>query len=328
MSTIGWYVHHHGSGHLVRFLAVRPHLSDDVVVLSSLPEPAALPPRTRWVVLDRDDDVVTGPDGVARDPHEADPRAGGHLHWAPLHHPGHTRRLATIAEVVAAERPGAFVVDVSAEVGVLVRLLGVPLVAMTQPGVREDAPHRLARGLAHAVVAPWPAGRIAGAPPELHEVGGVSRFGGRPRSAAPEPGRVLLLGGGPEAPLRAPGTTGDWHWHRLGDEGWVEDPWHDLCRAEVIVSAAGQNAVADLAAAGARAVVIAQDRPFDEQRATADALREGGLAVVVDAWPDDDAWPALLEAARRLDPPWERWQVAGAAERAAAVISSTTERWR
>jgi len=326
VSTIGWYVHHHGSGHLVRFLAIRPHLDADVVVLSSRPAPTDLPPRTRWVALDRDDDVRTDAAGRVHDPRRAHPTAGGAFHWAPLHHAGHTARLAAVAATVAEQPLAAFVVDVSVEVAVLVRLLGVPLVLMTQPGVRDDAPHALAHTLADAVVATWPAGRADPTGLRPVEVGGISRFDGRPRSGEPEAGRVLLLGGGSVGERAGVAGAAARDWHRLGGDGpWVEDPWQEICAAEVVVSAAGQNAIADLAAAGARAVVVPEDRPFDEQRATARELREAGLAVVVDAWPDDEEWPALLDRARALRPDWSAWHVAGAAARAAAVIASVAD---
>ena len=43
--VIGWYIHHHGRGHLARAEAVRAHLDEPVVALSSLPEPDG--PRLR-----------------------------------------------------------------------------------------------------------------------------------------------------------------------------------------------------------------------------------------------------------------------------------------
>ncbi len=42
-SAVGWYVHHHGAGHITRFLAVRPHLDAQVTVFSSLAAPDPLP---------------------------------------------------------------------------------------------------------------------------------------------------------------------------------------------------------------------------------------------------------------------------------------------
>ena len=266
---IGWYIHHHGGGHLGRFLAVRPHLDTEVVCFSSLPEPLVLPPRTRWVRLESDDTVEVGESGVPRDPRVSSPTAGGLLHWAPLGHRGHASRLGRIAQAVVEHNIGTVVVDVSVEVTLFVRLLGAAPVVFAQPGVRTDEPHAL--------------GYRAATPETRWTVVGVP-------------------GAGPE------------------NECWVDDPWPQLTGAEVVVSWAGQGSVADLAVAGARAIVIPQPRPFDEQRSTARALDAAGCAVVVDGWPDAQAWPELLGRARRIRPRWERWCTEGAAARAAAAI--------
>lgn len=326
MGLTGWYVHHHGAGHLTRFRAVRPHLGGEVVVFSSLPEPAKLPPGTSWVRLDPDNDQPPG----APDPAACDPTAAGLLHWAPLGHAGHAQRLADIATAVAARHFDRFVIDVSVEVALFVRLLGVATVVVTQPGDRNDGPHRLAYATATRVLAPWPTGaHCSPAVDRLVEVGGISRFDGRARDAEPEPGTVLVLGGGivegdfaqrvAGAAAATPGTR----WQLAGGTAstWIDDPWAALQRAEVVVAAAGQNSVADLAAAGARAVVVPQLRPFDEQEATGRTLAERRLAVVEPVWPADQAWPAVLDRARSLEPDWALWGVAGAAQRAAEVIA-------
>ena len=326
MGLTGWYVHHHGAGHLTRFRAVRPHLAGEVVVFSSLPEPAALPAGTRWVRLDLDNDQPPG----AADPADADPTVGGLLHWAPLDHPGHARRLAVIAGAIAARRFDRFVIDVSVEVSLLVRLLGVATVVVTQPGDRSDGPHRLAYASASRVLAPWPAGTHRS--PTAHglvEVGGISRFDGRTRDAEPDPGTVLVLGGNlvegdfAGRVARAAAATPGTRWQLAGGSAstWIDDPWEALQRAEVVVAAAGQNSVADLAAVGARAVVVPQARPFDEQEATGRRLAERRLAVVEPVWPADEAWPAVLDRARSLRPDWALWGVTGAARRAAEAIA-------
>ncbi|MFM2475491.1 glycosyltransferase, partial [Burkholderia cenocepacia] len=95
---------------------------------------------------------------------------------------------------------------------------------------------------------------------------------------------------------RAIAATSDRRWTIAGPGRWLEDPWDALTRAEVVVTAAGQNAIADVAAAGARAVVVPRPRPFDEQRRTAERLDADGLAVLAEE--TTDAWPELL--ARRL----------------------------
>jgi hypothetical protein len=206
------------------------------------------------------------------------------------------------------------------------------------------------------VIAPWPAGthdssaldRVA---PKVRWVGGISRQDGRlaaadvpaaagaPAAAAGPsstvvPGSVLFVGGAggtdhddlaaslARAARATPGTT----WTTLGVDRWVDDPWAEMATAEVIVTWAGQNTVADLAALGARAVVLPQTRPFDEQLTTARALDRAGLAVVATSWPADDEWPALIDRARGLRPDWSAWQVEGAAARAAAVVAEVAGR--
>jgi hypothetical protein len=366
---VGWYVHHHGAGHRTRFSAVRPHLDADVVVFSSLAAPADLPDDTTWVELERDDAPTTGADGVVRHPADASPTVGGLLHWAPVAHPGHTARLGRIAAVVAGAaadgRPfDAMVVDVSVEVTVFARLLGVEVVVVSQPGDRTDEPHRLAHDAASRVIAPWPAGthdssaldRVA---PKVRWVGGISRQDGRLAAAgapavaaggpavapgAPDaaagpssavvPGSVLVVGGAGGSDhddlaaslAGAARATPDTTWTTLGIDRWVDDPWAEMATAEVIVTWAGQNTVADLAALGARAVVVPQTRPFDEQLTTAHALDRAGLAVVATSWPADDEWPALIERARGLRPDWSAWQVEGAAARAATVVAEVAGR--
>lgn len=326
---VGWYVHHHGEGHITRMLAVRPHLDAHVTVFSSLPSPALLPPRTDWVRLPRDDEHERRGE-AALEPAASDPTAGGRLHWAPLHHQGHRRRLAAI--VAAAIDLDVFVADVSAEVTALVRLLGLPVVGFTQPGRRHDPAHRLAFDLATAIICPWPAGlhdlahagETAG---RLHEVGWISRFAGR-TARAPTPGTVLLLGGIGAAAHR-PQVWAELH-ERFPQVRWttagylagsaVADPWAMLSEAEVVVSAAGQNSVADVMAAGRGLVLVPQARPFDEQHATAQALHRLGAAAMIERWPDHDALEPAITAARSRTPWTERSDVTLGAERAARVI--------
>ena len=222
--------------------------------------------------------------------------------------------MAQIAAWVATNAPRLMVVDVSVEVAVLVRTMGVPTVVMGMPGTRDDRAHQLAYRMADAIIAPWPAWAPVfggGAPwrAKTHTVGAISRFDGRRRSRQPSGGspRVLVLSGrgGTELTVdmlaAAERATPGWTWTVLGPPGtrWVDDPWPLLCSADVIVTHAGQNAIADVAASRRPAVVIAQPRPHDEQLATARALHDAQLAVVRPSWPAPEDWRAVLEAAVR-----------------------------
>ena len=330
---IGYYVHHQGRGHLSRLEAVAAHLQTPVVGLSSLPKPVGW--QGDWVQLPRDDAPAPSPDD--------DPSAFGVLHWAPRHHRGLAARMATLASWVESERPAAVVVDVSVEVALLTRLCGAPVVVVALPGERTDRAHLAAYDLADALLAPWPEQAHARRWPASWTgktwcVGGLSRFDGRPRPLAPcwdgnRRRRVLLLWGGGgrdsdassvEAARRA---TPGWDWTERSPDRPSPDLWAELCAADVVVTHAGQNAVADVAAARAPAVVIAQQRPFHEQVATAAALTRLGIADGHGSWPSPDRWADVLEAAhRRGGEGWSRWSTGQGAQVAAGHLDALAAR--
>ncbi|ABS05901.1 glycosyltransferase [Kineococcus radiotolerans] len=323
---IGWYVHHQGAGHRQRLTAVAAHLRTPVTALSSAPRPADW--TGGWVELAPDD---TPP--VDR----ASAEAGGRLHWVPLHHAGLRARSAAIAGWIEAARPRLLVADVSVEVTLLARLCGVPVVVAAMLGDRHDAPHRLGRDVAQALLAPWPA-PAGSAPSKVVHVGAFSRFDGRPtRPDRVRPGSVLVLWGsggrdvGEEAFRAARDATPGWTWEYLVPGSPLStggDVWDALQRAEVVVVHGGHNAVAEVAAARRPAVVVAQERPFDEQRRRADLLRAEGL-VALDAWPAAADWPGLLERARAVGAgPWARWAPGDGAQRAARFLDDLAREQR
>lgn len=323
--TIGYYVHHHGHGHRHRALAIARACGTEVTGLSTQDAPTGWPGR--WLRLA--DDATPAPVG--------DVTAHGRLHHVPDHHPGLRARMAAVGAWIAAEQPALLVADVSVEIALLARLHGVPVVSMGMPGRREDAAHHLGYGVSDLVVGPWPA--AAGAilstgdldlGDRLVPVGAISRYAAQTAPAPVRAGHVLALSGSGGTTVTAQDIadarthTPGWTWDQLGPAGrWVEDPWPLLCTAEVVVSHGGQNAVAEIAAARRPAVVIPQDRPFDEQRHTGRALTALGLpAVVLDQWPDAEAWPAVLERAAALDgSDWGRWDDGGGPRRAAELLS-------
>lgn len=324
---IGYYVHHQGHGHRVRAEAIAAALSMPVTVLSSL----SISPGTPFA-----DSVRLPRDDLAAQP--VDVTAHGSLHWAPRRDPGYTDRMAEVVRWIAAARPAAIVVDVSVEIAFLARLLGVPVVVIAMPGMRNDDPHQRAYRMADAIVAPWPRDWYAPewlAPHMARTVftGGISRFGNRPPTA-PAPSyrrRVLVLAGAggtltTTAAVRScAAATPQFGWHAVGvgEDSFVADPWPMLCSADVVVGNAGQNTVADIAAAARPAVLVADSRPYGEQHVTADMLDRAELAVTLDAWPAAPEWPRLLERALATDGErWRTWQTAGAADRAAAAIEA------
>ncbi|WP_319643808.1 glycosyltransferase [Gephyromycinifex aptenodytis] len=324
---IGYYVHHHGAGHLTRATQIAAHL--EVTGFGSMPRPANW--RGDWIELPRDDQG-----------HPADPTAGGVLHWVPLHDAGLRERMARIAAWIQANNPEAFVVDVSVEVTLLARLLGAPVIVMAMRGERTDRAHLAAYDAASALVAPWP-GHLPEAWPaqwldKTTHVGAISRFDGWPLTppvARAEPVRrvSLLWGRGGEditaaEVSAAQAATPGWVWSRPDPELGAPGVWRALLDADVVVTHGGQNAVAEVAAAGRPAVVVASERPFAEQEHTRRALEHDGIAVgVAGGWPEPHRWAGLLEHAAGIGGQgWRRWSFGDGARRAAEVIGQVAAR--
>lgn len=327
---IGYYVHHQGLGHLQRMRCIAEHLTEPLTVLSSLPGELADRPRVELPL-----DNLRG---------SVDPTANGTLHWVPRHDDGLRRRMALIADWIDAADPDLMVVDVSVEVAMLCRLMGVPTVVMAMRGDRLDRAHRAAYDSAHALLAPWAAEFAAPDWPEqwrskTFHTGAISRFGDRPAPAVTEHDgapRVLVLWGAggdrrpDDAVAAAAAASPDFQW-RIADAAPDDSTavWNLLTWADVVITHGGQGAIAEIAAARRPAVVIAQDRPHDEQAATARVLGEAGLAVTLRGWPEPADWPHLLPTALALGGHrWGRWAPPAAARQAADFLTGTAREVR
>lgn len=355
---IGYYVHHQGRGHLRRAQAIAAHLHEPVTGLSSLPRPAAW--AGPWLELAPDWDPGTIPGGAMPSALVGlDVDAGGRLHWAPLEHAGLRARMAALSGWIESARPRLLVSDVSVEVALLARLHGVPVVSFVQPGSRGDAAHVLGHEISSLLLAAWPAG-AAGMVSGISEhtasrivaVGAIAdqaavpeqssaQFSARSSDQCPRTGdtgpRVLVLGGRGSAGIDGAGIDGldvagarrqtpGWTWDVLGGSTgrWVEEPMDLIRRATVVVTHAGQGALADVAAARRPAIVIPDERPHDEQRHTARHLADDGRYPALVRWHvPETGWVQLLSRAAKLDgSTWERWNDGGGARRAAQTITS------
>src|ERR1700749_3112253 len=161
---IGYYVHHHGRGHLAPAREISRRLAQPVTVLSSLRRPDCTEPFADWVELAHDEAGRASPDVDA----------GGALHFAPVGCAGYTERMGQISGWLTHEVPRLMVVDVSVEVTTLCRVLGLPVLVIALPGHRSDPAHLLGYRLARHILAPWP--RQVYQPEHLQEFSGKCSY--------------------------------------------------------------------------------------------------------------------------------------------------------
>ncbi|GAA4921431.1 hypothetical protein [Nesterenkonia rhizosphaerae] len=336
---IGCYIHNQGAGHLHRSLTWARAWSqlnqEPVAGLSSLEQPRDWPGP--WVSLEADDDGSTS--------HHS---AGGVLHWAPVHHAGLRSRMTRISQWISSENPDLLVADVSVEVAMLARLHGVPVVTVALPGDRTDRTHALGYEISSAIAGFWPpaATGIIGRQDQgaaVSPLGAISRFtpaaADNPDSTraprSPEAPGILIMGGrggGGIPPAAQRAVTAAFPQARITHIGgttgtWTSDPWSALQQADVVVTAAGQNSLAEVAASRTPAVVYALDRPHQEQRHTLESLRRGPWPVIpAPESADAVAWRHVLEAALQLNGnDWRTWCDGQAQHRFAALLEQVRD---
>lgn len=303
---IGYYVHHHGAGHLHRAEAIRAKASRPIVLLGTgmkdgdIDLPDDRPPSGRFDGIDQ---AASRPDA---------------LHYAPLFHEGVRLRAAKITNWIAEAEPSLLVVDVSVEVAMIARLASVPTVYVRLGGERSDPAHLDAFRGASAILAPFhPAFEVPTIPDWVREktlyVPGVTA---PPVRAQAQANRILVVmgqGGEPgDGDLIADAARAcpQWRWRVIGPAtpardcpanlemcGWVSRPEVEIAHAAIVVGSAGDGLVGAVMAADKPFICIPQERPFGEQEASGRGLKALGAAIVVPEWPAGLCWPRLLEDA-------------------------------
>jgi len=156
---LGYYAHHHGSGHCRQIdklaallstearqqLTVFTSLTSDTYTFASINEAQVvrLPAED-----ERADDVLAGRAGQYWQP--------ASLHYSPVGNSDIQQRSHKILDTIYQRRIDLMIIDVSVEVAMLCRAASVPYLYVRLPGLRDDVPHLNAFAGALALLAPYP----------------------------------------------------------------------------------------------------------------------------------------------------------------------------
>ena len=329
-----FFAHHQGRGHANRIMAIAEHLPADrpLTIMTAAPE--------QFDRIGRQADLVALPDMIGAPSRSAELHAQATpatLHCVPLGVEEMREHMGVIADTLRRVDPALFVIDVSAEIALLARIMSVPAVTIRMHGDRSDPGHVAGYEASVAMLAPFDeAIEQADYPAILRRrtfyTGGmcttrdpiVARADAREKLGLPQDGRMTLViagGGGsgtPYAPLTvAARAEPDTLWlvagpvHREGHEtdfgnlrelGWIDNLTDYLCAADRVVASAGDNTVHEIARAARPFLCIPEWRYFDEQQAKARELARVGAAVHLPNWPASiPEWQTALAKTDALD---------------------------
>ena len=156
---IGYYAHHHGSGHCRqadKLAALLPsELQQGLTVFTSLAaDDYHFTTVTEKQVVrlsaedERPDDVLAGRAGQYWQP--------ASLHYSPVGNTDIQTRSWQILDGIKQHQIDLMIIDVSVEVAMLCRVASVPYLYVRLPGIRDDTPHISAFTGALGLLAPYP----------------------------------------------------------------------------------------------------------------------------------------------------------------------------
>lgn len=350
---VGFFVHHQGSGHAKRCQAIIEELDhcDVTIFCASSSYFSDLPDYVTFRSLP---DMIAAPTRVLNARAQRTPSI---LHCAPLGVNEVRETFGMIASWALEEDPHLLFIDVSAELALLSRILGVPAVKVRMHGNRDDPGHRAAYESCCGMLAPFHSGiEDPEYPEEFREktfyTGGLCTTSRQPltkeearrKLGLPEDREIILAmnGAGGKGTSYASLTLGararlDALWLTVGqifkeghetdfpnlkNLGWVENGQDYIAAADVVIASGGDNTVTEIARMGRPFICIPEWRYFDEQLKKAEVFEEFGAAVIADQWPGTlSRWNKLIQESYKLDLEIQKQLFDGrAAEKAAKYL--------
>jgi hypothetical protein len=312
--TIFYFVHAHGNGHRATFNLLYPALSVffEVIAITTNNEITEyLRDRHDVQVLELPPKYPAGyeiPEHTFSKAFEVTPYA-----TEPA------GRAKALAEAIEHYQPTAFYCDGVPELAIMVRGMGVPVVLVHLPGnVMNDPTQVFAHELADHIVAHFPASleqaNYQYASKTFYS-GYMSKYSGSVLKHLDSHNVTILLGydNYDESVLKnitADQSTqftiiGNKRQYHLAGNCKQLGPVKDISEAiagEIVISATGQNTIAELLSLGKKLILLPEPRPYDEQAVHANVLADKNVALL--AWKEFSAeqWQDLLQKAKAFTP--------------------------
>jgi hypothetical protein len=320
MPTIFYFVHAHGHGHRATFNLLYPALSVffEVIAITTNNEITGyLHEKHNVHVLELPPKYPAGyeiPAPTFSKAFEVTPYA--------IEPAG---RAKALAEAVKHYQPKAFYCDGVPELAIMVRGMGVPVVLVHLPGnVINDPTQVFAHELADHIVAHFPASleqanyQFAA---KTYYSGYMSQYAGREltRSDRSAIDNVTVLLGydnydvsvlktitnDQNTPFTIVGNKLDYD---LDKNCTLLGPVNDISKAiagDVVISAAGQNTIAELLSLGKRLILLPEPRPYDEQVVHATVLANHHVALLAQETFSAEQWQNVLQKVNVFTPSYE-----------------------
>ncbi|MCF2442599.1 hypothetical protein L0657_01425 [Dyadobacter sp. CY345] len=335
--AIFYFVHAHGNGHRATFNMLYPALSVffEVIAVTTNNE------ITRYLHKKHDVQVLELPPKYPVD-YEIPEHTFSKAFEVTPYAVEPAGRAKALAEAIACYKPKAFYCDGVPELAIMVRGMGVPVVLVHLPGnVMNDPTQVFAHELADHIVAHFPSTleqanyRFAS---KTYYSGYLSQYAWEvfnPNNLSDIDNVTIILGYDniDEAVLKNITQDQNIQFTIIGNKRNYDlnknckllGPVKDIREAivgEVVISAAGQNTIAELLSLNKRLILLPEPRPYDEQVVHANVLGNQNIALLAQETFSAEQWQNVLQKAKIFTPSYKNLVNASAPEEIAQKMKN------
>lgn len=336
--VIFYFVHAHGNGHQATFSMLYPELSAffEVIAITTHSgitnnlqnkhqvQVVELPPK---YPADYEIPIHTYSKAFEVTPYAQEP----------------AERSKSLAEAISHHQPKAFYCDGVPELAVMVRGMGVPVVLVHLPGnISNDPTQVFAHELADHIIAHFPL--ILEQPDYKYSFktfysGYMSKFdcGKSDPDTSEKINQVSILLGYDnydQAVITKMTQDPDTHFTIIGNKQYYDLSKNcnqlglvkDISQAitgDIVISAAGQNTVAELLSMNKKLILLPEPRPYEEQEVHAQMLSNQKIALLAEENLCAEQWQMLLQQAKAITPAFKNLVNVTAA----AAVAQKMQEW-